>query len=110
MPLRIWFSAGIGFLLFWLWKIDPTRAVVATTILFGALAAYFLALRGVTRHRDRCPACSAQRLALVNAFRANPPPSYSFHRCEACQAEFVKVGRGDFEPRAGSMHQDHMGW
>lgn len=110
MPLRIWAPGIIVVTLVGLWRIDPGRALVAGIVVVGGTAAYALALWKVGRHREPCPTCGARAVALVNAFKANLPPSYSFHRCEACGAEFIKVGSGDLEPRASSRFNEHSGW
>ena len=65
----------------------------------------------VARAREVCPACDSKGLKCINWFRANPPPNWTFYRCEECGKEYVKVdGESGLVERGQSRFNDSEGW
>ncbi len=88
--------------LFW---ISPKLGIIGVVLIVVVVVAYIAFVVVISSRRRKCPSCGASALKLVNWFRANPPPNYSFHRCEECGSEFVQVGENErFEKREDSAY------
>jgi DNA-directed RNA polymerase subunit RPC12/RpoP len=79
--------------------------VITVGIVCGGMGAYLLAMVGVLRKRDRCPACGERRLVLVALTRGatwppkDRPADTSLHRCQACGHEACRAGDGPLIPK-----------
>ncbi len=79
--------------------------VIAVGLVCGGMGAYLVAMVGVLRKRDRCPACDRKALALVSLTRGTTwppqgrPEDTSLHRCTACGLEVCRAGDGPLIPR-----------
>lgn len=94
-----------------LFVLSPWAGLVGTGLVLGVLGLYLGAGWLLGRHRRRCPACGVKKLKCINWFMVNPPPNYSFHRCEDCSAEFVEVdGTPGLVEREHSEMRDSPGW
>ena len=96
--------------------------VITVGLVCGGMGAYLLAMVGVLRRREKCPACGAKKLALVSLTRGatwppmkrrdfessspsarkagcDRPEDTSLHRCEACGLEACRAGDGPLIPK-----------
>ncbi len=90
---------------------SPTTGLIAAGCLVAVVAIVLFLGFLLERSRDMCPSCAQRRLKMVNWFRVNPGPGYSFYRCERCDAEYVQYDRQkEFIARTESGMSQHSGW
>jgi hypothetical protein len=98
-------------LLIVLFALSWRAGLLGLGVVLGVAAVYLGAGFLLSRSRRWCPACHHKKLKCINWFRANPPPNWSFYRCDDCGAEFVKVdGQVGLVERNESRFKDSPGW
>lgn len=72
-------------LLVGLFALSWRAGLAGSGFVLAAAVAYFGAGYLVARSRRWCPACNLKKLKCINWFTANPPPNWSFYRCETVE-------------------------
>jgi hypothetical protein len=82
-----------------------STAVVVVGLVCGGIAAYAVAIARSMRRRTTCPGCGEQALRMRKLVRGltwpprGRPVDESFHRCDACGAEFGRENSGPLVPK-----------
>lgn len=94
-----------------LFALSWRTGLVGLGIVIGAAAVYFGAVFFAADSRRLCPSCKKEKLKWINSFKSNPPPNFSFYRCDDCGTEFVEVhGQTGLVERSESPLKDSDGW
>lgn len=94
-----------------LFSLSWRTGLIGLGIVIGAATVYFGAAFFTADARRLCPACKNEKLKCINFFKANPPPNFSFYRCDQCETEFVEVhGQTGLVERSESPFKDSDGW
>ncbi len=94
-----------------LFAVSRRAGLVGLGFVLAVVGLYFGAGFLLERSRRCCPSCKVKKLKCINSFRANPPPNWSFFRCENCGSEFVEVhGEPGLVEREKSHFKDADGW
>ncbi len=98
-------------LLLLLFCISHELGQIGLSLVISVLLAYALLGYALYRSRDKCPSCDLKSLKVINSFRVNPPPHFSLHRCDQCNAEYGRIGDSkNLIPRAESTYGSEEDW
>jgi hypothetical protein len=79
--------------------------IVVVGLVCGGMTIYVGAMAALMRRRTRCPACDHPTLSMRSLQRGvvwppkGRPVDQSFYKCDACNAEFGREGKGPLVPK-----------